>query len=369
MEIQVERLREALKLVQPVVPKKPTLVVLKSVLLGDGKVVATDLETMVAVDLPEVDTSCLIPHHAVLELLKYVPGYETLSLKVNKRSIHLAWDSGSATYDTPETADYPSLPTVEAKVEGAVDGDLLVKALVSMLHYCSTDEARPVLNGVAISLGETTDVAGADGFRLAYQTLPVSFPSQEAIIVPAHAVPILEHLWDKSPAPLPPSDTFISQIIGKRQIELTLGNGNLSAHFGRITLLIKLIQGTFPNYKQLIPSEIPLTVQAFATDLERAVHRLKDIADDSKGIVRITWDDTAMTLAAKSEERGKVEAKITVRAEGGKGKTAVQLNDLLDYLKGKDGTITIAVKDEKSPILFRHDRSPLVVMMPLMVQW
>jgi DNA polymerase-3 subunit beta len=369
MEIQVERLREVLKLVQPVIPKKPTLEVLKNVLLEDGKLTATNLEAAVIVELLEVDEKCLIPHHAVLGLLKYVPGSETLTIKAKKKSIQLSWADGNASYDVPNAADYPPIPTVKAKAEGAIDGDLLVKALTSMVDYCATEETRPVLNGVAVSFGETVQIAGADGFRLAYQTLPVSFPTHETVIIPAETVRVLEHIWDSSPAPLPQGDSLISQIVGKREMWLTLDNGVFSARFGRITLISQLIQGTYPDYKKLIPEEPPLKVQVFAGELERAVRQLGEIARDSKGAVRLSWDETTMTVAAKSEDKGKSEAKIAVRAEGGPGKTAIQINYLLGYLKGKDGPVGIAITSASSPVLLRYGKSPLVVLMPLFVEW
>lgn len=368
MEIQVERLREALKLVQPAVPKKPTLPILKHVMIEDGKITATDLEVAVIVELPGADEKCLIPHHAVMELLKYVPGMENLSIKTKKKSIQLSWGDGNASYDVDNVDDYPPIPTVKAKVEGAIDGDLLVKALTSVVDYCATETTRPVLNGVAVSFGEPIQIAGADGFRLAYQTLPIPFPAQETVIIPAETVRVLEHLWGNSPAPPSGGDSLISRIVGKRHMELTFDGDVFSAHFGKLNLIAKLIQGEFPNVRQLIPENPPLKVTVFAGDLERATRRLKDIAKDGTGIVRLNWDEATMTVAAKSEEKGKAEAKVAVRAEGGPGKTALNFSYLVDYLKGKDGPIIMGIVDKQSPILFRYDRYPIVVIMPMFVE-
>ena len=74
MEIQVSKLREALELLSVVVPKKTSLPVVANVLLTDGMMVATDLETMVTLEFPEAVDPMLLPHREVTEFLKFIPG-------------------------------------------------------------------------------------------------------------------------------------------------------------------------------------------------------------------------------------------------------------------------------------------------------
>lgn len=367
MQMRVDRLREALRLVQPAIPRKTAVPVLKNVLLRDGEAIANDLEVMVILDLPEAEGECLIPHHSALELLKYVPGNELLSIEQSKKKIEFSWEGGKASYDAVDPKEYPPVPEVKERVRGTVDGDILVKALRSVVDYCSTDTARPVLSGISLSLGETIEVAAGDGFRMAYQILPISFP-EDKVTIPAHSVRVLGDLWNKVPPAVPLADSLISQVIAERQIELALGNG-LMARFGRVTLFSTLIEGSAPNFSQLIPKEPPLKVRIFAPEFERAVRRCADAAGDSKGIVRLSWTETAMTVSAKGDEKGSVEAQVLVQTEGGAGKIAVDVSYLLDYLKGKEGLLSIGVTSTQGPLLFRHASSPLVVMMPMFVQW
>ncbi len=368
MQMRVHRLREALRLLQPVVPKTTSIPVIKNVLLRDGQAIANDLETMVILELPEAEGEYLIPHRSAQELLKYVPGDELLSIEQPKKSIEFSWEGGKASFDAADPKEYPPLPKVKERAKGSVDGDRLVPALRSVVDYCSTDTSRPVLSGIGLSLGETIEVAAGDGFRMAYQLLPISFPAEEKVIIPAHSVRVLGELWDKIPPAVPPADSLISQVMAKRQIELALGNG-LMARFGRVTLFSTLIQGTAPNFSQLIPKEPPLKVRVFAPELERAARRCAEVARDGKSIVRLSWTETAMTVSAKGEEKGRVEAQVPVQTEGGPGKIAVNVSYLLGYLKGKEGLLTIGAKGAQDPLLFRHGTSPLVVMMPMFVQW
>lgn len=375
MQVRVDRLREALKLLEPSVPKKPTLDVLKNILLKDGEAVATDMEVMIILSLPEIEGECLIPHRSALELLKYVPGNEMLSIEQAGKRIELSWDGGKASFDCPKPKDYPGISEVKVGVEGEVDGDSLVSALMSVVGYCSTESSKPVLNGVALSLGEKLIAAGADGFQLGYKELPLSFPAEEQVIIPAYAVRILHNLWDKLPHDLPLGDNLVSQVLSKRKIALVLEDPKqgdrqkLVVRLGRATMIIKLIQGSAPDLKQMIPEDTPSKIRLFAPDLERAVHRVKDVAMDGSGVVRLTWTENAMTVAARSEEKGNIAADIPVQTEGEAGRTAINVKYLLNYLKGREGLVVMGVRGTQEPVLFRHSTSPLVMIMPMFVQW
>jgi len=88
--------------------------------------------------------------------------------------------------------------------------------------------------------------------------------------------------------------------------------------------ITRLIAGNFPEYKQLIPTP-RLKLQVLAPVLERAVRRLGDIAKDSSGIVRLKWTETQMSVSAKSDEVGEVEATIPVSAEDGPGRIGIDV--------------------------------------------
>jgi len=324
---------------------------------------------MVSLELPEAEGGCLVPHHSVLELLKYVPGNEMLTIERKRKRLNLAWDGGNASYDVAEPEDYPPIPEVEPKATGNLDGDKLVATLDSVVDYCATDEKRPVLTGVILSLGETIEIVAADGFRMAYQTLSLSFPAEDTVVIPAPTVRILSYLWEKVPPAVPLESSLVRQVTAKRQLELALGDARLMLHFGRVTLVSQLIAGTPPNYRQLIPEDTPLKVRVFAPELERAVRRLREIARDSSGIVRLSWTEAELTVSAKSEDKAEVRAEVPVQTEGGSGRVALNLSYLLDYLKGKEGLLTIGARGFPDPVLFRHSTSPLVMIMPMNVQW
>jgi DNA polymerase III sliding clamp (beta) subunit (PCNA family) len=372
MQIKVDKLREVMKLLEPAVPKKTALPVLHNVLIKDGKAIAGDMETFVMIDLPEADIDCLIPHRPVMQLLKYVPGPETLTIEANKE-LNFTWDGGNASYPLVKVKDYPVIREITAKVQGTMDGNLLINALTSVALYCSHDEARPVLSGVAIFPGENLDIAAGDGFRMAYQTISASFPIEQPLIIPSGAVWLINSLWRHTTPDAVAGETLVERVLSKRQIDITFAEGEkgppdkLQLCFSNVTVQSILIQGTPPNFKQLIPSDIPTKVQFFPSDLERALKRLSAIARDGSGIIKLKWTKDTMTVSAKSEEMGKTEGTLPVQADN-PGAVALDISYLLQYLGGKEGLITMGITAKTAPVVFRHRLSPLILVMPMNVQ-
>jgi len=369
MQIRVDRLREALDVLDPVVPgRKPTLAILTNVLLKDGKAIATDLEETVVLDLPEAQGEFLLPHHQVSELLKYVPGDRDLTLDKKGGNLLLAWDGGKASYDVAKPKEFPPVPEVEIEAEATVDGDSLVSALTAVAPYCTSDRSRLALTGVTLYLGEKVAVAGADGYRLAYKELGVAFPLDDKIIVPDKAISLLERLCKKLPRTVPVSDSLVEMVTSQRQIQLALGKKMLVFKVGSATLTSKLVEGTPPDHRRLIPDDTPIKVHFFSSEMERAINRLKDVARNGKSIVRLVWEENTINVSAQSEDKRQVETSLSAMVDT-PGKIAISVDYLLSYLSGKDGMVTMGVRSESEPALFRYNGAPLVLIMPMHVDW
>ena len=371
MQIRVDRLRQALELLEPAVPRKPTLAILKNVLLKDGKAISMDLEKCIVLSLPEVTGELLIPHHEILELLKHVPGNETLTIEV-KDSLVLSWDGGQAGgYSLADPRDYPPLPEVKVAAEGDLDGDMLTKGLLAMVPYTAGDDKRPVLSGVSLYLlGQKMALAAGDGFRMGYQELPLSFPVQEERVldIPAGTVEVLAKLWKKAPAPPAPGANLVSQVVAKRKLRLSVDGDKAAFNFGRVAFIVKLIEGTPPKFKDLIPASPPNKVRVMAPDFLVALRRIQDVAKAATGIARLKWADSGMTVSAKAEEKGSVESTIPAVTDDGPGRIAINIKYLQEYLAGKEDFVEMGISSDKSPVLFKYRNSPVVVIMPMFVQ-
>lgn len=372
MEVQVAKFRDVLEIVRPAVPRKSTLPVMTHVLLGDGQVVGGDLQSAVIASLPEAQDSCLLPLEAVIKLLKYVPGTQRMTLEVKRGKLNIAWPDGDATFSAEKPEDYPPVPEIQVTAEADLAGDSLIEAISSVLPYCSTDVSRPVLNGITVVLGESTLVAAGDGFRMAYQAIPLSFPLAQTIVIPATGTRLMLHLWAKTPRTPPPSDALIPIITAKKQLAVALADGNiLRVGFGAAAqVIIKLVQGSPPDWLKLIPTTPPiLQARVFAPDFERAVKRVRDVAHEGKGIVRLQFSGTSMTVSSKAEGNEVKAVVPLVDSEGEPNKIAADVNYLLGYLRGKQGIVTISLTSTTAPISFQHQSSPRVIVMPMFTQW
>jgi DNA polymerase III sliding clamp (beta) subunit (PCNA family) len=373
LEIQANKLRELMELLKPAVPKKSTLPITAYIRLGEGKAIATDLETMVIAYLPEAEEPMLLPFASIAEMLKYVPGNVAIKIEAQNKKVSLAWSGGTASYPTEAIQDFPLLPEMPTKAEGLIDGDTLIPAMLAALSYTATETTRPVLNGVTLVLGNPIEIASGDGFRMSHQVLGLSFPLEEKIILPSHSVAILGHVFAKTPRTPPQGiESLIQAITAKRQLHIALtGENKVRVDFGRTaSVVINLIQGSPPDWLQLIPREEPvLQSQLFAPQLEAAVRRVQSIAKDNKGIVRLVFNNGTVTVSSKGEDQEISATLDTMNTQGGPARTALDHRYLLDYLSGKQGIFIFSKYSDTGPVVLQYQNSPKVLIMPMFVQW
>ena len=374
MEIQVAKFRDALKLLKPVVPRKSALKSLNDrVMLHNGQVVATDLETIVAVGLP-TDISCIIPYSDLVKVLEYIPGSYTLRIEQNDSVFMMTWLDGGMNLPTESVEDFPPFPEFVASAEALLDIDTLIPAMLEVLTYASTETSRPTLSGVTLIVGEHIEVAAGDGFRMAHRILPLSFPGDAVLIVPSSSVRVLKLLLDKTPRAPKPSDSFIATIMSKRQATVAIDEKHVGLKFtfpGPTTAIVKLIQGNPPAWVKLIPKDEPkLVVSVMGSELELAMRRVRNVAKDHSGIVRMVFNGNTATISAGDGSK-QVQSTIGVLAnKGDSGRIGLNSAFLLDYLKGKEGIMVISLQQqEMAPVAFKYQRGPTVLIMPMHVDW
>lgn len=377
MDIQISKLVNLMDLVKPAVPKDPALKVLKDICFMGGKAYATDLQTMIVANVPEATDSMCLPYASLVDMVKYIPGSETLHIEMKgEKQALLTWSNGKAVYPAESTVEYPILGSREPTGEGNIDGDILIKALLFMADYTAKEESRPVLQAVALTLGNPIQVAAADGFRIAYQTFGLSFPIETIALIPRESVRVLAHVFNKTPrTPSASADSLIQAITARRYLHLSLfdvnGGKRLKVDFGTsASVIIELVSGTYPHYLDVIPKDEPaVEVQVFSQELEAAVRRVMAAIDGKKGgLIRMEFDNEHIAISAKSDER-EISAGISALANKG-GAVTVGINSayLLDYLSGKQGIVTISIINRTSPIGFQYQDAPHVFLMPMFAE-
>ena len=373
MEIKVTKLKEVMELVKPVIPKKPTVKSIACLCLGSGKAVATDLETMVIANLPEAQEPMLLPYSSIAEMLKYVPGSDILKVELKGKMVFLSWSNGSASYPTEDFADFPILPELTARAEGLIDGDILIPTMLAALPYTAEDNTRPVLSGITVVLGSPIEIAAGDGFRMCHKALGLSFPLEEKIIIPRQGVAMLDHVFAKTPRTPPATAASLVKVVtAKRQLRMSIiGENKLRLDFGTsASVVINLIAGKPPEWLALIPKGEPmLQSQIFAPQLEAAVKRVRIIAKEGNDAVRMEFADGKLKVSAKGGDQEISSTIDTVHTQGDATRIAINQKYVLGYVSGKQGIITFSKYTESGPAVFEDQRSPRMIVMPMVVTW
>jgi hypothetical protein len=226
-------------------------------------------------------------------------------------------------------------------------------------------------------------VAG-DGFRLAWQTIPIALPAPNGILkqllLPMSAVATLARVWkvmEKQPTvdapgrsdPLKEDGSFrmARLAVARRMATLRFTPTALSFHHEAVTIQTQLTQGEFPNYHQLIPEELPNKVTFDAEEALRALRSLQDIASAGSGIVRLNWSNGSLTMTSKGEELGAISASVRAHIQGEEARIAFNIRYLTEYLQGKLGMVLLETAAPSSPGRFFLGGCPDVLIMPLFV--
>jgi DNA polymerase III sliding clamp (beta) subunit (PCNA family) len=211
---------------------------------------------------------------------------------------------------------------------------------------------------------DKSTVAAADGFRLFIKELPGHF-TKGTVLIPLQTVTILEHLWKLSPKEInPPLDALLAEVaLAKHLIDLRYTSSNMLATWGKLTVFFQLVQGTFPNYRQLIPESQPTHAKFFAPDMAQALKRLGKI---SNKIIRLEWFGKTMNVAAREDDHPRsTEVRLIEPSEG---RIALDQTYLNHYTSDKQGIVDMGISTASSPIAFKDDTT-FVMVMPMFVQW
>ncbi len=354
-----ERFLEGLQLVQNVVSTRTTLPVLSNVLLraqdDELSLSTTDLDTGIRasvgakVDRPGAIT---LPARRLFSIVREL-GAPEVSVDVDKYSATIR--AGAATFrimGLPEE-DFPPLITPEAAVEFTLDQKVFKEMLRQTAYAMSAEESRYVLNGLLLSFreGKLTIVA-TDGRRLALveHEVEIPRPSEVDAILPSKAVhELLRILGDEGQAQIAVSDN---------QFAFTVGS---------TYLVSKRIEGNYPNYRQVIPSESTERITLERELLLTTVRRISLLSSDKSNSVKLNLTKGNLDITSATPDVGDARESMAVKYKGKDFTIAFNPEYLMDPLKNLDSDeVHLDFSDELSPGVIRYaDRPFLYVIMPM----
>ena len=370
-----ENLTKGLGIVGRAVATRTTLPITNNVLMatdqGRIKLAATNLEIAISCWLGakvEEEGAITIPARLLTDFVNSLPNERIdMTLSPKTRTLELKCARFEGRINGIEAEEFPPIPSIGEGVATMIEPEALRLAIAQVVFAAATEEMRPVLTGVHSQFdGNTLTLAAADGFRLAVHKAPLAKPVAEMteVIIPARALTELQRLLTDQQEP----------------VELTI-NPNKSQVLFRlkdVEMVSQLIQGTFPNYTQLIPQSYATRAEMSLAEFIKATRTAAIFAREGSAIVRfqiMPGEELTVgkvVLAARAEEVGDNVGEVDATVEGEEAKIAFNskyLSDVLGVLH--EERVALETTSPSSPGVIRPVgvENYIHVVMPMFVQW
>lgn len=321
-------------------------------------IAATNLEIAATVKIgAKVDTpgAITVPAKLITELVSNLPN-DNVTLTTKNHILTAVCGGYTSSVNGIDADEFPELPAIEEKnsVQYAIATEVFKKSVTQTLFACSSDTTRPVLTGVYWhSHDGHLYIVGTDGYRLAEKRITTTQSELTAIVPTTALQEVLRSLHD-----------------GIEEIEVLFDETQVRFRAGSNEITSRLIEGNYPDYRQLIPKNNPTNTTVPLAECVRMTKLASLFARDTGGSITITTDADTSEFSIKStaSEMGESNAKIVTTVEGG---GAVSLNSryLNDVLSVIDtDTITISYGAKLSPITIKPDTKDTdyqTIIMPL----
>ncbi|MBD1916837.1 MULTISPECIES: DNA polymerase III subunit beta [Cyanophyceae] len=272
---------------------------------------------------------------------------EDITLESEGDSTTVTLTSSSGRYEVRglSAEDYPSLPTVEDGEAISLSADALLSGLRGSLFATSSDETKQVLTGVhLLSATDALEFAATDGHRLSVvQTTDESATDTPVmdVTVPAKALRELERM--------------IQGYTSNEPVALRLDETQVLFDLGAQRLTTRLLEGQYPNYRQLLPKQFARQVTVDRKGLMASLERIAVLASQKNDIIKITLNpgDQSIALSVEAQEVGSGHEELPAQVSGDELDIAFNVRYLLDGLKAFDTTeVQMQCNAATSPAVF-----------------
>lgn len=309
-------LSRGLSLVNHAVSSRATLPILANILLatdqGRLKLVGTNLETGITtwVDAQvEKEGTTTLPAKLLAVLVNTLPSERVELVKPNDtHTIQVNTGRSRASMRGLAPDEFPTIPTVEGgEAPLVLDAPLLKEVIAQVAFAAATDDSRPVLSGVLVRMSEEhLTFATADSFRLAVRTvsLPEGSEVRPDILIPARTLLELARIL--------PAEGPVEMLVTPQRSQVLF-------HTSTLDLVTRLIEGTFPDYRRIIPNDYTSRVAVETSALAQSIKAAALFARESANAVSLkvaTGEINTLTVEARTDETGENVSVLEASVEG-----------------------------------------------------
>ncbi|HEX2092895.1 MAG TPA: DNA polymerase III subunit beta [Longimicrobiaceae bacterium] len=358
-----ENLQQGLGAVAGSIPTRTTLPVLSNILLeaedGAVRVSGTDLDTAVSVRIPaEVAEPGAItaPAKKLQEIARELPG----SVEVSTQGDTITIASGRSRFrlNGLPRDEFPTFPRVAFEETWRLTGQDLGRLIAHVSFAASTEETRPILNGVLWQLGEREmRMVATNGHRLAKMTLPIEGDAR------APAGDLIVH---------PKALAQVQKLFGPDQtVEVARSENHLGFRTDSVQVFTRLIEGPYPNYEQVIPKDNDKMLVADKGAFNAAVRRMAIVASDQTHRIRLSLGGPMLRFSVQTPDLGEATEELPVEYSGDPleiGFNAQYLLELLRYMPTDEVRMTFKAPERAAtmePVGNEDTPDYLCLVMPL----
>ncbi len=358
VKVSKKQLASSLSHLERIIPSKTSSnneLNLLNVKLGKNSLTLTgsnldvDIQANIVADVNGSGTIAL-PAQVFGQVIRALPG-ELVELSVEANEL----DVRSGNYATKlqlSDAENNLEISFPDEYKGTIKGNVFAKALSRVRYAAAVADYQAIFRGIKLEFNDAkVRTVATDGFRLAYYNIEESTGLQGDIVIPARSVEEL------------------TKILGEEEAKLELNNNQLSVQTGYYTLNMKLMEGQFPDYEKVIPSQFLVSITLDNKALLETVTRVAVMADKTtNNRVDVLVKDGSIQINAEGGY-GRAQEVIEVAQEGSEPQIALAYNSkyLEDALKNMEGEVRLSFSGTTSPSLLRTSRDPnyLAMIVPL----
>ena len=364
LTITREQLQEGLVAVAASVPAKTTLPVLSNVLLEAGadglRLSGTDLDIAVSTSVAasvEEEGAITLPARKLVEIVRELPSASIRLASAGEQRVTIECGRSRFKLLGLPREEFPAFPAVDFSGGWKVTAKDLHNLITHVAFAASTEESRPILNGVLWELrSERMRMVATNGHRLARMDIPVAGGGGEEVdlIVPPKALEQIRRLFK-------PED----------EVEIAKTENHLGFRSSNTQVFTRLIEGPYPNYEQVIPRENDKVATADKATLMAALRRMSIVASDQTHRVRLAFANGGCKLSVQTPDLGEAQEEITLTYEGSPleiGFNAAYFLEILKYMPTDEVRMTYKAPERAAtcePVGWDDPAAFLTLVMPL----
>ncbi len=364
MKLQVtqENLHKALAMVSRVADNRGSLPILSHILLKTNQnqlqLSATNLEIAITRQIGGKITapgSVTVPARLMNDFVASLPA-GTINLEVENSKLRIKSDNYNSTINGIAAEEFPELPKVEKAESIVFTNEELKNALNQTVFASSNDDSRPVLTGVlATAKHGKLNIVATDSYRLAEKTLSKGVEISDTLIPATAAQDVLRILSDTN-----------------EDAEVFIEEAQIMFRIGETELVSRLIDGTFPDYKKLLPESAETNIVVNRKELVNITKVASLFARESAGSITlvVAKDEQTVSITSVASQVGENTSTIKAKADND-GEVTLNSRFLLDGLNAfTDDEITFSFSGKVKPCIIsspngKDDKDYIHVVMPL----